>query len=430
VTAASSRRPAAELLALLALLAALAVALAVVVPWTTLPGSHPVPDPRRDFTAAQIAREVAFHDQLRPPAYASLGLGVLVAVLLGLTPVGARLLRAVARPLGGGWVWQVLLGTPALLLLGRLVTLPLDLRVETVLRRFGLSTQAWRGWAADQAKAAAIAALLTTIVVLLLVGLARLAPRTWWIWGAGATAVLVVAGSFVYPLVVEPVFLRFTPLPAGPLREDLLGLAQRAGVPVQDVLVADASRRTTALNAYVSGFGSTRRLVVYDTLLNRAPPPEVRLVVAHELGHARAGDVLTGTLLSALGAAAGVCGLALVVGRRSRLRRGDPADPGNPGDPADPAVVPLVLALAAVAGLLVAPVGNLVSRRIEARADVASLDLTGDVGTFVAIQRRLALTNLSDLEPNPVADALFATHPSTTQRIALAREWERLAAAR
>ena len=92
-----------------------------------------------------------------------------------------------------------------------------------------------------------------------------------WAWAAMATAGLVVAGSFAYPVVIEPVFNSFTSLQQGQLREDLLALAERDGVPVKDVLVADASRRTTALNAYVSGFGGSRRIVVYDTLVRQAP---------------------------------------------------------------------------------------------------------------------------------------------------------------
>src|SRR6185312_7242543 len=107
---------------------------------------------------------------------------------------------------------------------------------------------------------------LTALALLLLVGLARRAPRTWWAWAAGAAAVLVVAGSFLWPVFVEPAFNSFTPMAAGHLRTDLLELARRNGTPVDDVLVADASRRTTSLNAYVSGFGSTRRIVVYDTV--------------------------------------------------------------------------------------------------------------------------------------------------------------------
>jgi STE24 endopeptidase len=184
--------------------------------------------------------------------------------------------------------------------------------------------------------------------------------------------------------------------------------------------VADASRRTTALNAYVSGFGSTRRIVVYDTLLRTAPPAEVRLVVAHELGHAKRNDVLVGTLLGALGAAAACCAAYLLVSAPEVLRLAGVERFG------DGRSVPLLLALAALAGVVTMPAQALVSRRIEARADVHSLDLTGDPATFIASEQRLSVTNLSDLQPNPIVYALFFTHPSGPERIALARDWERL----
>ena len=413
----SRRAPAA---ALVLLLAALGVALALTVPWTALPGADLQPDAARDFSPAEIAREVAFHDALRPWSYASLVLGLAVAAWLGLTRAGGRLVTWAARPFGGGWGWKVVLGTLAATLVPRLATLPLRSRSEQVLRDYGLSTQTWGSWALDNAKALLVDAGLAALALLALVAAGRLARRTWWAWGAGATAALVVAGSFAYPLVVEPVFNSFTPLDDGPLRTQVLELADRDGVPVSDVLVADASRRTTALNAYVSGFGSSRRVVVYDTLLERATPEEVALVVAHELGHAERRDVLVGTLLGALGAAAAVCGLALLL-TSARVRRRTGVDGVH-----DPRVVPLVLALVAVGSLLVAPATNLVSRKVEARADVHSLDLTGDAATFAATQRRLARANLSDLDPNPLAYWLFATHPSTTERLALAREWERL----
>jgi STE24 endopeptidase len=124
-------------------------------------------------------------------------------------------------------------------------------------------------------------------------------------------------------------------------------------------------------------------------------------------------------VLGALGAAAGVCVLALLMST-GLLRRAGASGPG------DPRVIPLLLFLAAAGTLLVQPVTNLVSRRIEARADVHSLDLTRDPATFIASEQRLARTNLGDLEPNRFAYLLFATHPSTTERIAVAREWERL----
>ena len=190
-------------------------------------------------------------------------------------------------------------------------------------------------------------------------------------------------------------------------------------MPVRDVLVADASRRTRAVNAYVSGLGPTRRIVVYDTLLREAPPAEVVSVVAHELGHAKDRDVLTGTLIGALGAAprwsrctcsarwtaccapAGVDVDRRAAGVRAAARRG------------------------AVAGLVSAPAQALVSRRIEARADAHALALTGDPATFEAMQRRLSTVNLADPDP-PRWEYLFgASHPSTVERMAAARAYAR-----
>jgi STE24 endopeptidase len=418
----SRRTPA--VLSLAILLVALGLALLVVVPWASLPGADLEADPLRDFTPEQVAREVAFHREIRPWGYASLVLGLLAGLWLGLTRVGGQLVRRVARPLGGGWVWQVVLGTLAVTAVIRLLQLPLSARAEVVRRDYGLSTQTWGTWLLDVVKGVLVGAGLTALALLALVGLARVARRSWWAWGAAATAGLVVVGSFAYPLVVEPVFNDFRPMARSELRDDLLALAARDGVDVDDVLVADASRRTTALNAYVSGFGSSRRIVVYDTLVERAEPEEVALIVAHELGHAKDRDVLVGTLLGALGAAAAVCALALVLSWTPLLRR-----TGADGM-SDPRIVPAVLALVAVTSLAVAPASNLVSRRIELRADVHSLDLTRDPETFVATHRRLALTNLSDLDPHPLAYAFFATHPSVMERLALAREWERIRADR
>jgi len=199
-----------------------------------------------------------------------------------------------------------------------------------------------------------------------------------------------------------------------------MAMAVEDGVPVRDVLVADASRRTRAVNAYVSGLGPTRRVVVYDTLLEEAPEDEVVSVVAHELGHAKRNDVLAGTLVGALGVAAGMCGAYLLFGWSWLLRRA-----GVPGL-ADGRSVALVLFVFALVPLLGLPLGSLVSRRIEARADVHALDLTRDPETFVASERRLSVTNLSDLNPNPVVYGLFASHPTGPERIALARDWARL----
>ncbi len=406
----------AQLPALAGCLVAVAVTVLLTVPFTVLPGAHLQVDVARDFTPAQVAREVAFHAAVRPPAYLALGVGLVVAALLGLTRLGSRLVGGIP----GHWTVQALGGLTLLLALGQLATLPFDVQSERVLRRYGLSTQDWNGWSNDLLRGLLVKLVTTALVVLVVLALARRLPTSWWAWAAGASAVLVVLGSFAYPVVVEPAFNHFTSLRAGTLRTDLLALAARDNVPVKDVLVADASRRTTALNAYVSGFGSTRRIVVYDTLLRESSDREVELVVAHELGHAKRQDVLHGTIVGAFGGAAGICALGLVLSWAPLLRRVGANGPG------DPRVLPLVLFLAAATSLLLSPLTNLITRQVEARADVHALDLTRDGSTFIASERRLSTVNLSDLEPNRLLYVLFFTHPSGPERIAMAREWQRL----
>ena len=412
-------------LAVAALLgAALAVVIAVRTPWQPLPvppGGRTALDPAAVLPVDRIAVAESFAAALRPASLTALLLGLAVAAVLGLTPLGGRLVRAVARPLGGGWVWQVLLGVAALAVVGRLVTLPLSAYGEVVRHRYGLSTRSWPLWARDVAVSTAIDAALTAVAVLALVWLARRAPRTWWAWAAAGAAGLVVVGSFLWPVVIEPAFNRFEPLPAGELRSELLRLAEANGTPVEDVLVSDASRRTTALNAYVSGFGSTRRIVLYDTTLERLPDDELESIAAHELGHVAADDVLTGTLIGALGSATAVALLGWLLSWTPLLRRSGADGPG------DPRIVPLVLLLAAVGTLAGTPVQNLVSRQIEARADVRALELTQDPGAFTDMQRRLAATNLSDPTPPAAWQWFFGSHPTAAQRIALATDWARLA---
>ena len=383
----------------------------------TPPGGRTPVDPAATFTPAEAARGNAFAAALRPASLASLLLGLGVSALFGLTRAGAAVTRAVARPFGGGWAWQALLGPVALVVIGRLVTLPLSAYGEVVRHRYGLSTRSWGLWARDVATSTAISAGLTALVVLAVVALARRAPRTWWAWAAAGVAGLVVVGSFLYPLVIEPAFNRFEPMPPSALRSELFDLAERSGTPVDDVLVADASRRTTALNAYVSGFGSSRRIVVYDTLLDRLPDDQIESIVAHELGHVANDDVLTGTLIGALGSAAAVALLGWLLGWTPLLRRAGADSPG------DPRVVGLLLFLSAAGTLLATPVQDGVSRQVEARADLHALDLTGDPAAFTAVQRELGVANLSDPDPPAAWHWFFGTHPTTAQRVAFAADW-------
>ena len=408
-------------IALGALFVVLVVTAAAAVPW-----SSPVAPSRTaqlraiaDLPADQVTLGKRFHAALRPGSYGSLLMGLAVALLLGLTPLGARLVALAGRPFGGHWLAEALFGGLAVVLAAQVAVLPFAAWRHIVLRRFGLSTQHWGGWAVDVTKSLLVTAALAVLVLLGFYTLTRLAPRWWWAFAAVAAAGLVALLSFAFPVLIEPVFNKFTPMPASPLRTELMALAARDGVPVREVLVADASRRTRAVNAYVSGYGPTRRIVVYDTLLEAAPDDEVVQVGAHELGHAKANDVVVGTALGAMSAAAGVCALYLLGSWSGLLRRAGLS--GEPTDLADPRGVALLLAVVAVAGLLATPVQSLISRRIEARADVHALRLIDDPRGYEAMQRRLARRNLSDVDPPPLEQWIFGSHPTAAERIATAR---------
>lgn len=384
----------------------------LVVPWDWLPGGDHVEavPATQVFSAKEIARSEHVSGLLRHAAWGNVVLGVLVAGVLGFTRLGSAV---VARLPGWWWVKVVLaclLATGAV----AIALLPLGWRAQRVELSEGLSHQEWGSWFGDRAIGLGVNWVFTAVALVLVVGLARWAPRSWPLWGALTAATLAVFGSFVYPVAVEPLFNHFTSMPAGPLRSEVFALARREHVRLDDVLVADASRRTTTLNAYVSGFGSTRRVVVYDTLLEGLPPAQVEAIVAHELGHARHDDVLVGTVLGALGAAFGVGLLGMVISRRGVLRQAGVRGLGDPG------AVPLLLALTVVGSLLASPVQNTISRAIEARADRASLAATGDPETFIQVQKQLALRSLSDPTPPAWSQFWFGSHPTTLQRIGMA----------
>jgi STE24 endopeptidase len=318
---------------------------------------------------------------------------------------------------GGGWVARALLGSAAISLLGLLLRIPLSMWSETVSRRWGLSRRGWGLFAADTAKGFVIGALLTAAAVGGLYLLLRHGGDAWWVWAALAAAGLAVLGSFIMPVLIEPLFNTFRPLPAGPLRDRLMALVAESGVAVRDILVSDSSKRTTAANAYVSGFGKTRRLVVWDTTTDSLDTDEVAAVAAHELGHAARRDVLVGTLLGGVGAAVGVAVLAAALHWSPLL---DAAGVPRADDPRSQA---LLRAILAVIGLLAEPWGLAYSRHIESRADGYALDLFRDPDTVVRMERSLAVQNIADLRPRRYEVLLRYTHPPIHERIAHARRW-------
>ena len=387
----------------------------LLVPWQWVPGGHYQHVSAAEvFSSQQIRRAEHYSSLQRHLSWTGLAVSLAVSVLLGFTRLG----RVLVGRLPGPWWVRVPLGALAVLIVGALATLWFNIRLQHNELRFGLSSQSWSGWWRDLLVSLLVTWVGTGIVLLVVFALIRALPRTWPAAVAVAAVALAFAGSFVYPVVVEPLFNKFTPMPAGQLRSEILHLADIEHVRVSDVLVADASRRTSTLNAYVSGFGSSRRVVVYDNLIKDLPRDEVLAVIAHELGHARHQDVLLGTTLGAAGGVAGVGLLGLLLGWPGLRRRA--GEPENATTPADPVLVPLVLALAALGTFVVSPVENTISRAIEARADRASLTATHDVTAFDAVQKRLAVSSLADPIPPQWGQIWFGTHPTALQRIGIA----------
>jgi len=286
-------------------------------------------------------------------------------------------------------------------------------------RQFGLSDQRLTGWLVDRTKGLTVELVLGTAALGGLVSLAHALPRAWPLVAAPVAAGLVVLLSFVAPVVLEPIFNRFEPLADEELAGDLRELANRAGVPVQNVLVVDASRQTLKQNAYVSGLGRTRRVVVFDTLLNGADEREVKLVVAHELGHRRDGHVVRLTVGAAIAAAGAIIALWGLLHLDALL------DAVGASSAGDPRILPFVLLAGLVLQLVLLPPTTALSRRYERAADRASLELTGDLDTFERTHVSLARANVSDLDPPRALYLATFTHPTPPERIAAARAWAR-----
>ncbi len=283
-----------------------------------------------------------------------------------------------------------------------LAGLPLRAASRQRSKNVGLVTQSWGGWAVDLVKGAAIGAGMSAAGgAALTVGVQRFG-RGWWAPGSAAMTGFAVVFTYLGPVVLDPVFNRFTPLADGATRDDVLEIAGKAGLEVGEVYEVDASRRTTAANAYVTGIGRTKRVVLYDTLLKDFTPAETRLVVAHELGHVKHRDVGHGLLWLALVAPFGT----LAVARAAEGLQRDGATPV-------PAVALALTLLAPALGVI----SNQLSRAIERRADAFALDLTDEPDAMVAFERRITLQNVGDPDPPRWQQVLLSTHPPTMERI-------------
>jgi STE24 endopeptidase len=365
-------------------------------------GPEPVPvEPRAYFSQAQIEKAEDFR-------------GGQLWIFVGQTAIGLAVLALIARRPPerlAGLKRPVLAGAAvaaAISVATGLAALPLSAVARERAKDVGLVTQDWVGYAGDVVKSQALGAGFAALGGAVLVFGMRRFGRRWWLPGAAVVVAFATITTYAGPVVLDPLFNDFKRLPPGELRADVLELSRAAGVDVGEVYEMDASRRTTAANAYVAGVGRTKRVVLYDTLIEDFEPAETRLVVAHELGHVHHHDVRNGLIWVALVAPFGMWAAALLAERLA---------------PRDAALGPRAVPAVALALALVVPVvtfvSNQLSRDVERRADAFSLELTRDPRTFIAFHERLAVKNVSDPDPPALARFLLGTHPSTIQRLGM-----------
>lgn len=291
------------------------------------------------------------------------------------------------------------------------------------MKAYGLSEQGAGDWFVDALKALCVNVVIQCILASIVWGfLVVRFPKTWWLWTAAGTLPFLVAGVYLTPLVIDPLFNRFEALKDETLESDILKLAARANVADADVFEVDKSRQTKAVNAYVTGLLGSKRIVLWDTLIGKLPPREVRAVVAHELGHYVLGHVRWGVLIGGISAFGGM----FLLDRALRWTISHWGESLHVKDLADPTALVLLMILATIGEIAMAPVSNAISRTMEHQADVFAIELTRDPASVARAFATLQHENLSVPFPNWFYRTWRATHPSIGERIGFAngyRPW-------
>jgi Zn-dependent protease with chaperone function len=341
--------------------------------------------------------------------------GILLVTLI--VSGGAALLRDVAlQATGGRFYFAIVLVALALGALHSAVSVPLAIFSGFVLeRRYELSRQSFRGWLNDYLKGLAVGVLLGLPALLLVYYTMAQVPGWWWAIAGAVLAVLIIGLANVAPVLLLPLFFSFMPLRRQELRARLEMLAARAGTRIVGVYEWALGAKTRKANAALTGLGATRRILVSDTMLEQYSDDEIEVVLAHELGHHVHHDIWRAlaleTALILLGFFAADFTLRTIGGRLGLEALTDPAG------------VPLLLAAAGVASLVLMPFGLALSRRHERRADRFALDLTSNPGAFVTAMRRLGAQNLAEDRPSRLVEWLFYSHPPLEERLEAARAW-------
>lgn len=342
-------------------------------------------------------------------------LTVAVPLAFLLTPLGKRLEDWLLRESKGRRLLSVVLFAGVYFVVRVAVFLPLSFLSSFVLEhRFGFSAQSLLDWILLVFRGNAIALVEECVAVAVAYLVVTRLPRAWVFVVPVLVGLAAVYQVILYPAVVTPLVYEIEPLPAGPLRVEILKLCAAARFDVSDVSILKTSAVSSHTNAFFVGFGRRKRIFLSDTLVSKHPPDEVVSVLAHELGHSVHHHVLLGVLLSIPGAFV----LCLLVRRLFAFFRMD--EHLHLGDMTDPSSVPLVSFVVTVLLFLATPVESAISRRAERQADRESLRLAGDPASFIRSEVRLSRENKSRLNPNPIVVLWGYTHPPAIERIRMA----------
>jgi STE24 endopeptidase len=283
-------------------------------------------------------------------------------------------------------------------------------------RKYGLSSEPLGTWLQDHMKALALGFALTTAAGLAVFAAIALTGELWWMVASGLFFVAALLLSRVAPILLMPLFYRFRPLDRAALRERLLTLSKRAGVPVLGAFEWGLGEKTTRANAALVGVGTTRRILVSDTMLKDYSDDEIEVILAHELAHHVHHDIWTALAVETV-----VVTAALYAAHAAATAAG--FNLGGGGIAALSAL-PLMLLAAGAASFLLKPVANAWSRHNERRADRFALTMTGRPAEFITAMRRLGAQNLAEERPSAPVIWFFHTHPTIDERIAAAREFK------
>jgi STE24 endopeptidase len=372
-------------------------------------------DVREWFDAEQIERSRRYSGPRRLARRATAAANTVAMVLV----IGLHVVPSTTSHLHlHNWFVRLLVANVVVTLLGTVMSIPESAWSELAYdKKWDLSNQTTGRWVGDLGKGLVLGIVLNTVLLTPVYAIIR-ATQWWWLWATVALMALNLVLLFVYPVLIMPIFNKFTPLEKGDLRERIDHIAALAAVKIRGSFTMDGSRRSRRDQAFVAGYGSTKRVVVYDTMLEH-PPHVIEQVVAHEIGHYRLHHIF-GTMAAACLSVAITFGvLELVVTAKPAL---DFAGVKRIGDPES---LPLFLFAFGAINTLTSLIGAVLSRHNERQADLEALELLGDAGAMVDVWRRMAPKNLADLEPT-LWQRWAGSHPEVAERMAFARDWARL----